>query len=258
MVVSHELTMMGAMNPSTRTPVLVVVAAVVMLLAGCGTVGKASTTATQMYDAVTASQPPTSTSGVANESSTVPPVPASDSTLPVGDRPGDMPAPGTCTITYEGRNALPDRNCTPGSINSTVTQDNLDDTICKSGWTKTVRPPTSVTNKMKAASAKSYNIASNVTGEYDHLVSLQLGGAPADPRNLWVEPGSIPNEKDNTENRLNYAVCSRLIPLAVAQHAIASDWVTALGQAGLSMSGSKVCLTAQPTRCASSRNSNTD
>jgi hypothetical protein len=64
---------------------------------------------------------------------------------------------------------------------------------------------------MKAASARSYNLGTQVTGEYDHLVPLELGRAPDDPRNLCLEPGSIPNPKDTVENKLNDAVCSGLI-----------------------------------------------
>jgi hypothetical protein len=36
-----------------------------------------------------------------------------------------------------------------------------------------------------------------------HEVSLELAGAPDDPRNLWVEPGKIPNPKDAVENKLS-------------------------------------------------------
>lgn len=135
-----------------------------------------------------------------------------------------MPAPGTCQLGSRDGQPLPDPTCTPGAINLAVNQGNIDDTICKSGWSKTVRLPTSTTNPMKAASARSYSIPASQNSEYDHLVSLELGGAPDDPRNLWVEPGTIPNPKDTVENKLNQAVCSGMIPLATAQKAIAADW----------------------------------
>lgn len=63
-------------------------------------------------------------------------------------------------------------------------------TICKSGWTKTVRPPTSLTNKIKLQIDRAYGLPTNTRGELDHHVSLELGGAPDDLRNLWVEPGT--------------------------------------------------------------------
>jgi len=54
-----------------------------------------------------------------------------------------------------------------------------------------------------------------------------------DPRNLWVQPGSIPNPKDSVENRLHTAVCTGKVTLGDAQHAIATDWTTALTVTGV-------------------------
>lgn len=170
--------------------------------------------------------------------------------LAVDDPNAPIPAAGACRQRSQDGQPLPDPACTPGAINPAVTQANLDDTICKSGWTKTVRPPTSKTNRMKAASARSYALPEGEQGEYDHLVSLELGGGPDDPRNLWVEPGTIPNPKDAVENKLHDAVCSGLVPLAVAQKAIAADWVTAYDDAGLRVLKGKVCLRDAPSRCA--------
>ncbi|OXM72302.1 MULTISPECIES: hypothetical protein [Amycolatopsis] len=65
-----------------------------------------------------------------------------------------MPASGSCTVGSRDGQPLPDPPCAPGAINSDVTQDCIDDTICKSGWTKTVRPSPSKTNRMKAVSAR--------------------------------------------------------------------------------------------------------
>jgi hypothetical protein len=151
---------------------------------------------------------------------------------------------------------LPDPHCTPGAINPAVTQATINSTICVSGWTSTVRPSTSLTDRMKKLSDTSYGLPTTEQGEYDHLVSLELGGAPADPRNLWVEPGKIPNPKDAVENKLAEAVCSGLIPLATAQQVIATDWVTAIDTAGLGVISGKLCLRAQPTRCATGRRGN--
>ena len=61
--------------------------------------------------------------------------------------------------------------------------------------------------------------------EYDHLVSLELGGAANDPRNLWPEPGNSPNPKDSIENSLHRLVCSGQMPLAQAQKIIATRWI---------------------------------
>jgi hypothetical protein len=62
--------------------------------------------------------------------------------------------------------------------------------------------------------------------EYDHLVSLELGGAVNDPRNLWPEPEGSPNPKDSVENALRRMVCDGEMSLAEAQHIIATEWVS--------------------------------
>jgi hypothetical protein len=169
-------------------------------------------------------------------------------TLPAGDPRSPMPAPGTCHLGSKNGQDMPDPTCTAGAVNPTVTPATIGSTICQSGWTSTIRPSTSVTSRMKAESARAYGIV-GVAGEYDHLVSLELGGAPDDPRNLWVEPGAIPNPKDAVENKLKAAVCAGLIPLATAQKTIATSWPTAFDDAGLRVSGGKVCLRDNPTRC---------
>ena len=51
----------------------------------------------------------------------------------------------------------------------------------------------------------------------DHLISLELGGHPTDPRNLWPEPYPRAAEVDRIENELNAHVCSGQITLAEAQ-----------------------------------------
>jgi hypothetical protein len=61
--------------------------------------------------------------------------------------------------------------------------------------------------------------------EYDHLVSLELGGASNDPRNLWPEPGHSPNPKDAVENTLHRLVCDGQMSLGAARRIIATDWV---------------------------------
>ncbi|MER6303190.1 hypothetical protein ABT247_27020 [Kitasatospora sp. NPDC001539] len=133
---------------------------------------------------------------------------------------------------------LPDPSCTPGAYNPAVTQATIGSTICVSGWTATVRPPTSYTNSLKAQQIAQYGYADTNMSDYeeDHLVPLELGGAPRDPRNLWPEPryGDQPAQsKDSVENRLKTAVCSQRVTLAAARSAIASDWTTALSRLGL-------------------------
>jgi hypothetical protein len=51
----------------------------------------------------------------------------------------------------------------------------------------------------------------------DHLISLELGGNPTDPRNLWPEPYPRAADVDKIENQLNDKVCSGELTLAEAQ-----------------------------------------
>ncbi|WP_225730063.1 MULTISPECIES: hypothetical protein [unclassified Nocardia] len=154
--------------------------------------------------------------------------------VPVGPGPQGTyrvePQPTGCHYGTAANGAtLPDPVCTPGALNPRVTQDTLATTICQSGYTKSIRPPARITDAEKRANAKSYGYTGSLAdSEYDHLVSLELGGDPNDPRNLWVEPGRSPNPKDAVESKLHQLVCAGTVPLAKAQDAIAADWTTAL------------------------------
>lgn len=140
--------------------------------------------------------------------------------------------PGTCR---EG--PLPDAACTPGVTNPAVTPDTLSTTICKVGWTSTIRPPVSVTGPEKIASMVAYGAGTDTSlYEYDHLISLELGGAPNDTANLWPEPHSAQVNgqeygsfvKDGVENALKRAICDGRLALAQAQEIIAHNWTRGL------------------------------
>ena len=141
-----------------------------------------------------------------------------------------QPAPGAYQYrTAANGQTLPDPNCTPGAISPKVTQDTLATTICRPGYTKSIRPPASITQIEKRENAAAYGYTGSLKDvEYDHLVPLELAGDPNDPRNLWIEPGASPNPKDGIESRLHQLVCEGTVPLAAAQEAIATDWTTAL------------------------------
>jgi len=68
---------------------------------------------------------------------------------------------------------LPDKTRTPGVANPAVTQDNIDKTICVSGWTAKIGPPSSYTSKLKIKQIKEYRYADKKQGDYeeDHLIS---------------------------------------------------------------------------------------
>jgi hypothetical protein len=166
------------------------------------------------------------------------PADASPSASPIAT--GQPPAlhqvsdPGQVTGTLTGPchamdgGQLPDPSCTPGAYDPAITAA----VLCAPGYTtSSYRAPSSQTSAFK------YNVAEpaygqvNVSGELDHLVSLELGGAN-DASNLWVEPGPIPNPKDTIENALHAWVCAASGQAAEtrlhdAQQAIAADWLTA-------------------------------
>ncbi|MEQ1352637.1 MAG: hypothetical protein ABLT11_01385 [Candidatus Acidiferrum sp.] len=83
----------------------------------------------------------------------------------------------------------PDATMTPGDTNPDITQENIGENICKKGWsTSSVRPPTSVTNKIKKDTMAAYGFTGLKTNyELDHLISLQNGGCPKCVTNLWPE-----------------------------------------------------------------------
>jgi hypothetical protein len=137
----------------------------------------------------------------------------------------------TCSTA---RLPLPDSSCTPGTYNPDVTQS----TICVSGWTATVRPPTSYTNALKAQGIIDYGYSDTSMSDYeeDHFVPLELGGSPRDPKNLWPEPhygSQTSSTKDGVETKLKNAVCSGRITLAAARSAIRTNWTTALQVTGI-------------------------
>src|SRR6185437_10688071 len=78
---------------------------------------------------------------------------------------------------------------TPGVLNPGVTQANIRSTICRHGWTATIRPPVDYTNALKRRQMRQYGETGSLSDfQEDHLISLELGGNPTDPRNLWPEP----------------------------------------------------------------------
>jgi len=123
---------------------------------------------------------------------------------------------------------LPRRELTPGAADPRVTQNNIRDTICRPGYTATVRPAFKYTNAMKHRLVRVYGVSGSINDyELDHLIPLELGGCPTCERNLWPEPRNVfpgASEKDEVESYLHDQVCSGAIPLAQAQGEIAANW----------------------------------
>jgi hypothetical protein len=127
----------------------------------------------------------------------------------------------------------PDPILTPGAVRTTSRDD-----IC-STKTGTIR---NVSGSLKLQVYRRYGMSGPKAAfpgtdllppyEIDHLVSLELGGSN-DITNLWPEAFDQPlgaHAKDQLENKLHRLICAGRIPVEVAQHAIATDWVAAYHQ----------------------------
>lgn len=143
--------------------------------------------------------------------------------------PAWTPPPATRDTGCTSVDGLPDAGCTPGAVDPNVTQANVQQTICTAGYTARVRPPTSYTTPLKVRLMSAYGYAGQPLDafELDHLIPLELGGAPRDPANLWPESwtgAASARQKDAIENLLHEQVCRGALPLADAQQQIATNW----------------------------------
>jgi hypothetical protein len=167
----------------------------------------------------------------------------------------------------------PDPVRTSGAANPQVTQRNIGDTICNRRWsTKPIRPPAQYTSRLKRRQLREYGdtvhqtraqLINPGTGkvdttrcvartdnpacyEEDHLIPIEDGGDPTDPRNLWPEPyntrvgGTImgAHQKDVVEAFIHDEICygipyskkSSYIPATTSvtlkrgQEILAGDW----------------------------------
>src|SRR5664280_396308 len=81
-----------------------------------------------------------------------------------------QPAPGSCHVRGNFPFNMSDLHCTPGALNPAVTQATIGSTICRRGYTSTIRPSTSITGPEKLASIRAYGFHRGSSSfEYDHL-----------------------------------------------------------------------------------------
>ena len=236
----RRLPIMADRAMSSRRPrvqiggVWLVALATTLVLAGCSGAAPAHPTApTGTADSATTpiATPTALSSSAALAAPSVSSNGSSAASAPTGATPG------------AGQPVEPNRSLTPGSTSPAVSQATIGATICVRGYTRTVRPPVSYTNDLKVRQITQYGYADTNPRDYeeDHLISLELGGAPSDPANLWPEPWTIvatdgeqagARVKDRFENYLHAQVCAGGLTLAAAQHQIASDWFGAWIAAG--------------------------
>ncbi len=150
------------------------------------------------------------------------------------DRGGVGQAEGRYGVVFSLDEARPNPRLTPGALNPAVDPDNLRDTICVRGYSRASRPPEEYTERLKRLGIRRYGYSDRRLRDYeeDHLVSLEIGGSPRSPRNLWPEPRHVVGgwgsyAKDRLEDRLHRLVCRGRVSLARAQREIASNWIAA-------------------------------
>lgn len=151
------------------------------------------------------------------------------------------PEADTCRVEMRNGYPVPDRRCTPGGVNPSITAGVLSD---RSWRTRTVRNCAS-SEAQKHVAYRWYEIAKprinsnqNQVCELDHLVPLELGGADG-LGNIWPQcgPDAVAlndryfKKKDHVENYLAEEVRSGRILLETAQKGIATDWTQYMGQA---------------------------
>jgi hypothetical protein len=100
-----------------------------------------------------------------------------------------------------------------------VTQATIGKTVCVKGRTATIRPPAGYTSALKRTQLAAWRYANRNPRHYeeDHLISLELGGAPRSRKNLWPEPHSQSAKRDPKENSWRKKVCNGTLTLKQAQ-----------------------------------------
>jgi len=143
----------------------------------------------------------------------------------------------------------PKESANPGLANPDITQDNIAKTICNKKWsTDSIRPPSSYTTSLKVKQIDEYGFTDKKKGDYeeDHIISLENGGDPRDPKNLYPEAYNTridgkrvgAREKDKVENYVHNGICLNVpkakfssgpkpqhaLTLKQGQDILAKDW----------------------------------
>jgi hypothetical protein len=114
-----------------------------------------------------------------------------------------------------------------GALDPRVTQNNIQQTICRRGWVRSVRPSAEFSNSVKRWTMVEQGWENPADVELDHIVPLELGGAARDLKNLWLQPSRGAWNvrcKDALAVELSKAVCKGDAKLAAAQDEIRRDW----------------------------------
>ena len=122
------------------------------------------------------------------------------------------------SLTAYGQVPHPDPTLTPGAIVTTSKT-----IICAPGYSKRTRKEVRITTLKRATAL--YGLSWQPKKyEADHLISLELGGAPNDVRNIWPQAYPSAHGKDKVENALHKAVCKGEITVEEAQKRVVRWW----------------------------------
>jgi hypothetical protein len=142
---------------------------------------------------------------------------------------------------YPAAPNLPDHDRTPGASDPDITQTNYREVLCKGAdgkkhhTTDAKRPTSSYTTALKQQQLAEWDYSNKRVGSYeeDHLISLELGGDEASPKNLWPQPyhdrwGA--KVKDTLELELGRRIClpaanTEYLTLTQARTAVTGDWI---------------------------------
>jgi 5-methylcytosine-specific restriction endonuclease McrA len=106
--------------------------------------------------------------------------------------------------THSASHSPVDTDDLAGMVDPRVSQANIQVTICRRGWTRTVRPAREVTDAIKRNLVADRRVSPR-DYELDHIVPLDLGGARLDLRNLMLQAWTgacNAHQKDALERQL--------------------------------------------------------
>jgi len=124
----------------------------------------------------------------------------------------------------------PDPALAPGVVNAKVTQENISETICNLRWLAKTKPSRRFTENLKRKQLKAWKYDDRNVKNYveDHVIPIEVGGHPTDPRNLWPQSTTTAwnaATKDKLEEYVSREVCAERMPLKDAQAAFQKGWV---------------------------------
>src|SRR5262249_2512994 len=158
--------------------------------------------------------------------------PALTVTPPASPRPATVAPSAAQTPPGDSGFPVPDKTVTPGAVATTDLArlcPHVDPAL------EAARPSSSEKARVYATYGLDYPQPPG-TVELDHLIPIELGGAPNDPANEWPElndrpdpsainrwglsPPFVPNSKDSLEHALHQPVGAGKVPLGAAQRAM--------------------------------------